>query len=345
MDLGAVVSEVEATLGQGFPPGLSLLVTDREGTLLHTWGGASLVVGERIATTADTIYDLASLTKVVVTTPLVLLLAERGLWSLDDPLAGVLPGYPLPGTTLRQLLTHTSGLIPHREFYRSVRGADELRGAVFAEAASGEVVPGPVAYSDLNFMLLGWALEERSGTPLADLFARELAGPLGMERTGYLPDAVDRRTIAATELDGDQRLEPGLVWGDVHDGNTWAMGGISGHAGLFAPAQDLGRFARALLSPGSHPVLSAASIAELTRRQAGAPPDVRALGWRLDASDWGDWPASTYWHTGFTGTSLLIAPDAGVATVLLQGAVHPVRRLDDAADVRRAVHRRIAEAL
>ena len=342
--LGAVVSEIEAALARGFPPGLSLLVTDRDGPLLHTWGGASLVVGERIETTADTIYDLASLTKVVATVPLALLLAERGLWSLDDRVADVLPGYPLPGTTLRQLLTHTSGLIPHREFYRSVRGGGEMRQAVFTEAASGEVVPGPVSYSDLNYMLLGWALEERSGTPLADLFARELAAPLGLERTGYLPTA-DRRGIAATELDGDQRLEPGLVWGTVHDGNTWAMGGISGHAGLFAPAEDLGRFTRALLSPASHPVLSEASIAEMTRRQAGAPPDVRALGWRLDASEWGDWPASTYWHTGFTGTSLLVAPDDGVAVVLLQGGVHPVRRLDDAAAVRCAVHRRIAEAL
>ena len=139
-------------------------------------------------------------------------------------------------------------------------------------------------------------------------------------RTRFRPASSERRLIAATELDGDQRLEPGLVWGEVHDGNAWALGGVAGHAGLFAPAADLGRFVSALLAPEHHPVLSARSIAELTSYQAGGPPDTRALGWQLDASAWGSWPSSTYWHTGFTGTSLLdrtrtrlrgCAPDGG----------------------------------
>jgi CubicO group peptidase (beta-lactamase class C family) len=101
----------------------------------------------------------------------------------------------------------------------------------------------------------------------------------------------------------------------------------------------------ALLRPERHPVLSSASIAEMTRRQAGAPPDVRALGWRLDAGEWGAWPESTYWHTGFTGTSILVAPDAGIGVVLLLGGVHPVRRLEDQEELRRRIHRTIAEAL
>ena len=166
-----------------------------------------------------------------------------------------------------------------------------------------------------------------------------------MTRTRFRPPASWRRTIAATELDGDQRLEPGLVWGEVHDGNTWALGGISGHAGLFGPADDLARFAGALLAPDRHPLLSRASLDEMTRLQAGAPPDVRGLGWRLDASEWGAWPASTYWHTGFTGTSLLVSPEAGIAVVLLAGGVHPVRRLEEVAELRRVVHGLIAEAV
>jgi CubicO group peptidase (beta-lactamase class C family) len=97
--------------------------------------------------------------------------------------------------------------------------------------------------------------------------------------------------------------------------------------------------------PDRHPVLRPESLAEMTRWQAGAPPDVRALGWRLDASEWGAWPASTYWHTGFTGTSLLIAPDAGIAVVLLLGGVHPVRRLGEQAELRRVIHRLIADSL
>jgi CubicO group peptidase (beta-lactamase class C family) len=194
-------------------------------------------------------------------------------------------------------------------------------------------------------MLLGWALEQCSGVPLERLFQETVAEPLGMQHTGYLPSERDRRLIAATELDGDQRLTPGLVWGEVHDGNTWALGGISGHAGLFAPIDDLGRFASALLAPTRHPVLAADSLTEMTRWQVGAPPDTRALGWRLDASEWGSWPDSTYWHTGFTGTSLLIAPDVGIAVVLLMGGVHPVRRLDDADELRRVVHRLISDAV
>jgi CubicO group peptidase (beta-lactamase class C family) len=340
-----IVDTLAGPIAAGFPPGATLLVVDADGVLLRAFGGSSVVVPEQIATTRDTIYDLASLTKVVVTVTLALTLVERGRWTLDDPVARWLPGYPRADTTLRQLLTHTSGLVPHREFYRHVRGVDEMQRAVFAEAAADDVAPGPVSYSDLNYMLLGWALAACSGMPLEQLFADTVARPLGMTRTGYLPPASELRLIAATELDGDQRLAPGIVWGEVHDGNTWALGGISGHAGLFAPADDLGRFASALLAPDRHPVLAPASIAELVRRQAGAPPDVRALGWRLDASEWGAWPASTYWHTGFTGTSLLIAPEVGVAVVLLMGAVHPLRRLEEAAELRRVVHGAIAEAL
>lgn len=345
-DARAEISDALARpIADGCPPGASLLVVDAEGVLLRVFGGWSVIVGERIPTSRETIYDIASLTKVVATVTLVLSLAERGLWTLDDRLARWLPDYPRGDTTLRQLLTHTSGLIPHREFYRRARGVSDVRRAVLAEAAVEGIAAGPVSYSDLNYMLLGWALEACSGTPLERLFEETVAEPLGMQHTGYLPPAHARRLIAATELDGDQRLTPGLVWGEVHDGNTWALGGISGHAGLFAPADDLGRFASALLAPERHPVLAAESLAEMTRRQAGAPPDTRALGWRLDASEWGRWPASTYWHTGFTGTSLLIAPDLGIAVVLLMGGVHPVRRLEDADELRRVVHRRIAGAL
>jgi CubicO group peptidase (beta-lactamase class C family) len=341
----AIVDALAHPIAEGVPPGASLLIVDAEGVLLRAFGGWSVIVGERIATTRETIYDIASLTKVVATVTLAVSLAERGMWTLDDPLVQWLPDYPRDDTTLRQLLTHTSGLIPHREFYRRARGVSEIRRAVLAEAAAEGIATGPVSYSDLNYMLLGWALEQCSGAPLERLFQQTVAEPLGMQHTGYLPPERERRLIAATELDGDQRLTPGLVWGEVHDGNTWALGGISGHAGLFAPIDDLGRFASALLTPDRHPVLAGDSLAEMTRWQAGAVPDIRALGWRLDASQWGGWPGSTYWHTGFTGTSLLVAPDVGIGVVLLMGGVHPVRRLDDADELRRVVHRLIADAL
>ena len=341
----AIVDALGQACESGVPAGASLLVVDSAGVLLRAYGGWSLIVGERIPTSRDTIYDLASLTKVVSTVTLSLALAERGLWTLDDPAERWLPGYPRGDTTLRQLLTHTSGLVPHREFYRLGRGVAVIRRGVYAEAGADGVAPGPVSYSDLNYMLLGWALVRCAGTPLARLFDEIVARPLGMWRTRFRPLRRALRQVAATELDGDQRLDPGLVWGEVHDGNAWALGGVAGHAGLFAPADDLGRFTSALLMPDRHPVLRPESLAEMTRWQAGAPPDVRALGWRLDASEWGAWPASTYWHTGFTGTSLLIAPDAGIAVVLLMGGVHPVRRLDEQAELRRVIHRLIADSL
>jgi len=222
-----------------------------------------------------------------------------------------------------------------------------VRLAVQAELANA--AGGPVCYSDLGYMLVGWAIEQCAGERLDALAGREVFGPLGLTSTGYRP-RVPRSWIAATEADGDQRRGPdgsGLVWGEVHDGNAWALGGVSGHAGLFSTAADLGRFARALLRPDRHPVLSAPTIALMTTRQAAVGDDVRAIGWRLRpaAVGWGRWPAATIWHTGFTGTSLLISPALDTAVVVLSNAIHPVRRLPETAAFRATLHRAIRSAL
>lgn len=136
------------------------------------------------------------------------------------------------------------------------------------------------------------------------------------------------------------------MWGEVHDGNARALGGVSGHAGVFGPAGDLGRFAGALLRPAGHPVLSAATIELMTSAQAQADDDVRAIGWRLTPGpswNWGAWPPGTIWHTGFTGTSLLVSPALGVAVVLLTNGVHPVRRPAEIAALRADVHRAVLD--
>jgi CubicO group peptidase (beta-lactamase class C family) len=340
---GRLLTLLDEAVISGYPAGATLVVTDLDGALITITAGSSCVIGDRIATAPDTRYDLASLTKVVCTVPLVMALAERGALDLDDPVSRWLVGFPNASVTLRQLLTHSSGLPAHREFYRLPGGPEAIRAAVYAEAAT-QLTPGTVVYSDLGFMLLGWAVEQCAGAPLDALFRTIVANPLGMGLTRFRPPAADRPSIAATELDGDQRLEPGLVWGEVHDGNAWALGGVAGHAGLFGPAADLVRFSSALLTPDAHPVLSGATIAEMTRFQTGAPPDIRALGWRLDASDWGNWPAGTFWHTGFTGTSLLISPALGVAVVLLMGGVHPRRQPERQRQTHVAVHRAVLEA-
>ncbi len=167
-------------------------------------------------------------------------------------------------------------------------------------------------YSDLNFMLLGWAIERCTHQSLERLFHEVVAEPLGMSETRYRPSHRLQGRIAATERNGDQRLTKELVWGEVHDGNAWALGGVAGHAGLFSTSDDLTRFVQSLLGARGHHVLSAASISSISRTPVGTQPDVRGLGWRLDPAAWGPWPADTLWHTGFTGTSLLVAPSANL---------------------------------
>jgi len=327
-------------LADGFPPAAAVRVCTSGGSPYAAAGGWARLGEEPVPADADTLFDLASLTKVVTTLPLVLLLHQRGQWSIDDPVARWLPGAPRSPVTISHCLLHAAGLAPHRPYYATCADPAEIRRAVTAELA--DAVPGQVSYSDLGFMLLGWAVQECAGEPLSDLADREVLGPLGMSSTGYRPRAPLRR-IAAAEADSDQR--PGLVWGQVHDGNAFALGGVSGHAGLFGTAGDLGRFASALLTPDRHPVLSAETLAFMTARRAGAGAEARVLGWRLHPSAWGRWPDRTIWHTGFTGTSLLIAPALDVAVVLLSNAVHPVRRLEQTGAFRARIHRAVRGAL
>jgi serine-type D-Ala-D-Ala carboxypeptidase len=344
----AVSAVLMRELAGGFPPAVAVRVCTPAGNRCpySAAGGwarlADAGFPDPVPADADTLFDLASLTKVTVTLPLVLLLHQRGRWSIDDPLARWLPGAPRSTVTISDCLLHVAGLVPHRPYYATCADPAEIRRAVTAELA--DAVPGPVSYSDLGFMLLGWAVEECVGEPLAELAAREVLGPLGMTSAGYRPRAPLRR-FAATEADGDQRPGPGLAWGSVHDGNAFALGGVSGHAGLFGTAADLGRFVSALLTPDRHPVLSAETIALMTARRAGTDAEPRVLGWRLQPDAWGSWPDGTIWHTGFTGTSLLVAPALDVAVVLLSNAVHPVRRLDQVGAFRARVHQAIRDAL
>jgi len=341
----AAVSELlQRQLSDGFPPAVAVEVLTPAGRAYAAAGGWAKLPGAygnqqaaAIPATGSTLFDLASLTKVVGTLPLVLLLHQRGRWSIDDPVCRWLPGAPRSPVTISDCLLHTSGLVPHRPFYLTFAQPAEIRAAVVAELDGAK--PASVRYSDLAFMLLGFAVEECTGEPLDVVMTREVLAPLGLTSTAYRP-AAPLSQIAATEDRGDQRRAPSLAWGQVHDGNAFALGGVSGHAGLFGTAADLGRFASALLTPARHPVLSTATLDLMTSRRAGLGETARVLGWRADPGGLGNWPPGTLWHTGFTGTSLLISP-AGAAVVVLANAVHPVRRLEDTAAFRREVHRAI----
>ncbi len=353
-ELDELSGVLEQHLAAGFPPAIALAVVGTGGPLLEAWGGEACAVGEPVPAARETRYDLASLTKVVCTVTLALLARERGLLALEDPVQAFVGAYPDPRTTLWHLLTHTSGLVDHRPFFETLSGRGEIEPAVCAEAI--ETAPGaPVRYSDLNYMLLGWSLEACFGQSLDELFAAEVAEPLAMVGTGFCPSGAERRRTAATELDGDQRRAPGLVWGEVHDGNAFALGGVAGHAGLFSTVDDLARFVQELLGQ-RHGVLGAGSVGLAATRQAGGEHgsgalsadgrrDVRGLGWRLEPEGWGPWPSPTIWHTGFTGTSILACLPAGVGVVLLTNAVHPRRRPAEQAALRAEIHGLIARAL
>jgi CubicO group peptidase (beta-lactamase class C family) len=333
-----------ALIADGYPPSVSLAVVDSGSVLVACYGGRTSNVGGAVATSRRTVYDLASLTKVVCTVPLLMLAVQEGAMGLDDPVARWLPSFPVPGTTLRHLVSHTSGLVWHRPFFETLDGRPAIEAAVYREAQGTH--PGTaVCYSDLNFMLLGWALESWAGQGLDKLFADRLSRPLGLGHTGFSPGPSLRRLTAATEMDGDQRRGKGLVWGEVHDGNAYSLGGVAGHAGLFAPLDDLCVLARSLLPSGTGP-LSPASRAALGHRLAATDDDVRGVGWRLSPpAGWGTWPPGTFWHTGFTGTSMLVAPACDRAVVLLTNAVHPQRQLERQAQVRAQVHRLVSEVL
>lgn len=340
----SLVDALHDIISDGFPSSFNLSVVNHEGVLARSWGGYANREGEPIRATRATRYDIASLTKVVSTVTLALWLRESGRWDLSDAVSTWVPGCRRDDLTLWHLVTHTSGLIAHRPFFELGRNPRAIRAAVYAEARRGGDT-GEVLYSDLNFMLLGWAVERCARRNLSQLFRDEVAIPLGLVTTGYRPRVYERPSTAATELNGDQRLEPTLVWGEVHDGNAWALGGVAGHAGLFSTGDDLGRFVTALLNHREHPVLNESSIDFMTSHHAGATPDVRAIGWRLEPIEWGAWPEGSYWHTGFTGTSLLVSPAADLGVVLLTNAVHPKRQLDRQTEVRSKIHRIIAELL
>ena len=288
--------------------------------------------------TDDTIFDLASLTKVVATTTSVMQLVEQGRVRLRDPVAQFIPEFAAHGKeriTILHLLTHTSGLAPDLPLEVEFRGTDEaIRRASDLTPSSP---PGDrFVYSDVNFFLLGDIVRRVSGEPLDRYAKAHVFDPLGMRDTMFLPPDTLRPRIAPTE-----RCRP-MAWpcadpaaaflrGVVHDPTARRMDGVAGHAGLFSTATDLSRFCRMLLNGGALDgarVLSPATVARMTTPSTpAAMKDVRGLGWDMDSSyssNRGElFPIGSFGHTGFTGTSLWIDPSSGAYVVFLSNRVHP----------------------
>jgi len=294
------------------------------------------------ATKTDTIFDLASLTKVIATTTLVMRAVDAGALSVDDRVAERLPdwrGSDREHVTVRDLLEHASGLTAYLPFFRDHRGRQEFERTICTLPL--EYAPRTQSiYSDLGFMLLGFILEDVNGAPLADQFSA-LMGSLDV---AYNPPREWRERTAPTELD----LWRGrLLQGEVHDENTWALGGAAGHAGLFGTASAVGTFARMMLSglSGRAGLAEPATIVSFATRTT-VPASSRALGWdtMLPTSSCGSRLSSrAIGHTGFTGTSLWIDPDQDLYIVLLTNRVHPARDNDALQRIRPALHDAIVD--
>ena len=318
--------------------------------------------------TSDTIYDVASLTKPIVTTTAVMMLVEENSLNLDAPVSRYVPEFAAAsnkdpdafwreGVTVRHLLLHSSGLAAHRDFYlhlkmspkrvTSPRNASDILARAIAEPFVRE--PGAqVEYSDLGFILLGAIIERLSGSSLDAFASARIFAPLGMASSFFNPPVRLRARIAPTEHDRAFRRR--IIHGEVHDENAWAMGGVAGHAGLFSTASDVGIFAQMMLNGGIYGhrrVVARATIQEFTARQE-IGGSAHALGWDVPvapSSSGNHFSLRSFGHLGFTGTSLWIDPDRDLFVVLLTNRVHPTRDNDQIRRVRPALHDAITESL
>jgi CubicO group peptidase (beta-lactamase class C family)/beta-glucosidase-like glycosyl hydrolase len=305
----------------------------------------------------DTMYDIASLTKVVSTTTLVAKLVEGDFpvrLDLDAPVERYLPEWasgPQPEwrhrVTVRHLMTHTSGLPPFKEYWRTSKSKQDTLEKIFVEPLDYE--PGTKeVYSDLGIILMAEIIERLTGKPV-DVLAREnLFSPLNMSNTMYKPPKKIWPTIAPTEIDKQYRHR--LIQGEVHDENAAAIGGVSGHAGVFSTAPDLAAFCQMLLNGGVYAhqrILRRETIAEFTVPQQ-LSGGTRTIGWAVptEGGSSGHFMGPhTFGHTGYTGTSIWIDPDKQLFVVLLTNRVHPTRENQKIAKVRPALHDAVMQSL
>ena len=318
---------IERGIRAGGYPGAAVVV-GRKGAAVWEKGfgrlgwtsDAGSVVPER------SIYDLASLTKVVGTTTAVMILFDEGKLHLDDRVVQYIPefgGGAKDKVTIRMLLEHRSGLPAGRDLWRLASTPEEARAAVISTPLFAP--PGQyVEYSDLGADMLGFVVEAVSGEKLDQFLDTRVFGPLGMSDTRFRPDPSLRGRIAPTELNPPRGYP---LRGEVHDENAYALGGVAGHAGLFSTASDLAVFAQMLLNGGSYNgtrIVADSTVRLFTRRAAGT----RAMGWDTCSGkgSCGEYLSSTaYGHTGFTGTSLWIDPEREMFVVLLTNRVHAAR--------------------
>ena len=344
----------QAIAGRAFP-GAALAITYR-GELVAAQGFGRFTYDEKSpAVQPDTVFDLASLTKAVATTAVAMLLYDRGELLLDEPVAQTMPEFVAlapkhqqarrEAVTVRMLLAHSSGLPPYEKLFEFATTRQDLINAAFTTRLTA--APGTRAlYSDIGFIILGDLLARKAGTALDSFAVQEIFAPLGMRHTRFQPPPQWKAEIPPTEDDGKFRKR--VIQGEVNDENAYVMGGVAGHAGLFAPAADTARFAECMLRGGS-PLFSKDTVKLFTHCQPLPPGTTRALGWDTPSRPYSSsgrlFSLSSFGHLGFTGTSLWIDPGRKLSVVLLTNRTWPDRSSQLIREVRPQVHDAIVEAL
>src|ERR1700726_2776411 len=316
---------IQQAIHEGNIPGAVLLV-GHDGHVVYRKAYGNRALEPKIeAMTVDTVFDLASLTKVIATTTAVMQLFEQGRVRMNDPVAKYLPEFAQNGKediTIRQLMTHYSGMAPDLDLTTPWEGKNTAYQLAFVEPP--ETTPGSgFVYSDINFIMLGALVERVSGEALDAYAVQHIFTPLKMTRTRFVPPAAWRAKIAPTQYDEKEHM----LRGEVHDPTARRMGGVAGHAGLFSTGDDLAKLAQALLN-GGEGILSADTVQKMTSpEQPPQAPVLRGFGWDIDSpfsSNRGDLlPVGSFGHTGFTGTSMWIDPTTQTYIILLTNAVHP----------------------
>lgn len=346
----SIDSLMERAVADRIAPGGAVAV-GRHGRLAHLAGyGRTDWIEKAPEVTDSTIYDLASLTKVVATTTAAMLLEEDGLLDLERPVGDFLPSFrngDKKAITVRMLLTHRSGMSTQM-LHREARGREQYLEKISTRPLSWQ--PGTrTNYSDWNMITLQFVIESVADRPMDELLTKRVFRPLKMRDTRYVPPPTLRSRIAPTEM---QEWRGGLVHGEVHDENAWALGGVAGHAGLFSSARDLAVFAQMMLNGGEYGsvrIFRPETVARWTARQHRDAS--RALGWDTPSpgsSAGSFFSPRSFGHTGFTGTSLWIDPEKDLFLILLTNRINPTRENPAIAVLRRsiadAVQQRVRDA-
>ena len=341
-------SIVTAAIADRATPGATIAVARRGQLVLLKGYGRIDWASWAPAATDSTMYDMASLTKVVAATTAAMILEEEGKLDLARTVGSYLPEYDVPdkrAITVRMLLTHASGIRSNHPLWKEAKGREQYFAGMVKHPL--ESAPGTqVLYTDWNMVLLQFIVERITGQTLDQFLEARVFGPLGMRDTRYNPPTTWKPRIAPTETED---FRGGQVWGEVHDETAWVLGGVSGNAGLFSSARDLAVFMQMLLNGGTYGetrILRSSTIARWTARQR--PDASRALGWdtpSLNSSAGRYFSSRSFGHTGFTGTSVWADPEKELVVVLLTNRVNPTRDNQKIGPLRRAVADAVQQAI